>query len=408
MIGAVPVHYYIIGDVHLNLRQPVTDRLFVIFEEILERVAANERIELVLNGDFFEFATLSGDFFSAMPVLAALEQMDRDAPQLFNYFARLTQNGITLHFLAGNHDQELFLEVVQEKVSDLIVAKGGNVRAHLKFPLWMFRPDGNVHIEHGSQYDPNNAVLHPLTIASGPAQVCIYPLGVLMGKFMKSALGDFFNEVTLKSTSSSSFALMGWAIKKYKWRVIKFAWSFIKAAEAVTDYARNHEDIDDVIVAEREELYAQKYKIPVDIVRMVRSFRVVPTIVDPAKTRARLYINRVYLLMFVLLLLPTWLFLPFLFGPFISLLIVPLFKELRRRDLYAGEDSWQMAIAAKGLRVQTNVQYVVFSHNHIQSDEDGYLNTGSLSFPRSGAQPSFLELTSFRGRFQFKHRQVAL
>ena len=175
------IHYrtaFIISDLHIGAGK--TDdcdlELEQSFIEFLKYLySKNDKIELIINGDFLDFAQapVLGDCdlrsestggiplcFTERQSLKKLDSIHKAHRPIFDalrdYLAR--NGGNRLIILPGNHDADLFWPNVREEFIALV---GGSsaVRDNLTFHLESaYYPPGQptVRIEHGHQYDPCN------------------------------------------------------------------------------------------------------------------------------------------------------------------------------------------------------------------------------------------------------------
>ena len=142
-----------LGDVHLTRSTPraVSDDLARLIEE-----HAGDRI--VIAGDLFD---LSADL-PRLPLPQAIEAVFATHSQAKAALGRHIIQGGELWLVSGNHDAELGFgdfRAALEQALDLPL----EARSRLRTTPWFFR-EGNLHIEHGHLYDPDNAPAHPLVV----------------------------------------------------------------------------------------------------------------------------------------------------------------------------------------------------------------------------------------------------
>ncbi|RLB44997.1 MAG: hypothetical protein DRJ42_30900 [Deltaproteobacteria bacterium] len=117
-------------------------------------------VTFVFNGDTFDFLKTPCEGDVAYPThitaalsLAKLERIAAAHPSFFQTVRRLLTASTasrSVVFTAGNHDQELFFEAVQDRIRELI-------GADVVFAGITWR-SGDVLVEHGSQFDPTFAI----------------------------------------------------------------------------------------------------------------------------------------------------------------------------------------------------------------------------------------------------------
>ena len=223
---AAPRDLYVVSDLHLGRgRNPATrrwsrleaflyDEDFVAFCRWLCRDAGRPAV-LVLNGDVFDFLRIEPE-----PAPGAARAERRYGPPLTPEVAAhlvadilaghplfvdglclLLAAGLQVVFLPGNHD----LESQSDEVRGVIrraVAAGLATRqapeealARLGFESWFLHEPGRIWIEHGCQYDPENAFRHHLRRglsrqAAEAAAEGDLPLGNFLQRYLYNAFGS--------------------------------------------------------------------------------------------------------------------------------------------------------------------------------------------------------------------------
>lgn len=143
---------------------------------LTELAARKDCVELVINGDFLDFAQAppwQGDELEAtspdgLPLCFTEDQsitkfraISKAHPSIFSAISRFLaakpDNQLTI--LPGNHDADFFWGRVRSEFADLVCNKDPSCRGRLRFHLdQVYRPALNqrIWIEHGHQYDPCN------------------------------------------------------------------------------------------------------------------------------------------------------------------------------------------------------------------------------------------------------------
>jgi UDP-2,3-diacylglucosamine pyrophosphatase LpxH len=116
-----------------------------------------ENVELIINGDTFDFLTTTPYDTNGMTSPAvALQKLDKIISAHEPFFDALRSfieaPGRSITFLAGNHDIELCFAEVRERICRAIVGATSDVRLHF-CPTRFYRPLPDVYIEHGNHYD---------------------------------------------------------------------------------------------------------------------------------------------------------------------------------------------------------------------------------------------------------------
>lgn len=113
----------------------------------------------------------------------------------FDALARFLAAGGTLVIVKGNHDVELHWPLVRQALRDELVRRAP-ITAHGRPPSEVaasvaFADEGftlgNVHIEHGHQYEPMTSVVGPPVLDAAPTQIN-YPLGSFINRYFINRL----------------------------------------------------------------------------------------------------------------------------------------------------------------------------------------------------------------------------
>jgi UDP-2,3-diacylglucosamine pyrophosphatase LpxH len=149
------------GDDHVYDRQQLVqflDRL------VGEDAGANGKMELIINGDFLEFAQVvpeayalgSGWYWcSEEESLTKLTAILDGHPEIFQQLRMFQERGNIVTLAAGNHDVELYWPAVQAQIR----AIAGNVQFETGHELY-YRYGRRLAIGHGHMYDPANRFEH--------------------------------------------------------------------------------------------------------------------------------------------------------------------------------------------------------------------------------------------------------
>src|SRR4029078_9141469 len=88
----------------------------------------------------------------------------RRYPDVARSFAEHVDRDGALYVVSGNHDAEMGTGNMPASIADILGLRG-YARARIHTTPWFFRL-GNVHVEHGHLYDPDNAPAHPLVVSA--------------------------------------------------------------------------------------------------------------------------------------------------------------------------------------------------------------------------------------------------
>jgi len=175
----------VVSDVHLGHR-PCDE----VASDLARLVSMHPGHEIVLNGDTFNLSCDAPDVHPGASVVA----MIAGHPALEAALARHLAAGDPLTIMAGNHDADVQAPAVEAALVQRFALEAGSA---LRVEPWFVRR-GHVHIEHGQNYDADNAPAHPLAPPSSGTE----PLGValsrrFLGPYGAYALGDRYDATPL-------------------------------------------------------------------------------------------------------------------------------------------------------------------------------------------------------------------
>jgi len=174
-------------------------------------------LAVVLNGDTFDFlriepASRSGTgpdrTFAPLLTPQGAATMARDIlaghPAFADGLAELLAAGHDVVLLPGNHDLEVQWEPVQVAITGVLAGRLEALGAHpgaiarLTFAPWFFHEPGRIWIEHGCQYDPENAFRFPLRrrLAEGSLAATVAERDMPLGNFFQRYLYNAFGSIT--------------------------------------------------------------------------------------------------------------------------------------------------------------------------------------------------------------------
>lgn len=160
----------VVSDLHVGDGTQGGDHFFEQQQEALEGLLAASgpggplgdapQVELVLNGDSFDFLLLLPEpdraRTDAAYGLLKVERVIAAHPRFFAALRRfLEAPGRQITFTIGNHDLELCYAGVRDRLRQAIGAEAGKVRFCLSRA---YEPCPGVTVEHGCQYDPWNSI----------------------------------------------------------------------------------------------------------------------------------------------------------------------------------------------------------------------------------------------------------
>lgn len=421
-------HTVIISDLHLADAEPphprnplwkrfkrkkyFTDRSF---KNFLDEVQKNAQapVELILNGDIFDFDSVTEIPKKKRPFRVTWLEKERglnseenksrykisvilrDHDVWVDALRGFVLNGNRVIFVIGNHDMELHWPGVQEDILHTLDLPQ-EFRTQVRFCEWFYVSNKDTLIEHGNQYDAYcvcNNPIHPL-IRKGFKVYVRLPFGNLAGRYMVNGMGLINPHVE----SNYIMGLGQWLgfFFKYMIRVqpfIAFTWLW---SAAVTLFLSITDGLlpaikDPLTVESRVESIAEKANAAPYMVRALRELHEHPAIFNPLKIMQELWLDRAFLLGGILLL-SFWIFsvlnlitpvsIYWFIGIFLLLFPVLIYYAASvKSDVYAFQDKAleNIPIAAQ----ITKVNRVIHGHTHrpihSQVESIEVLNTGTWS-----------------------------
>lgn len=364
----------VLADLHLTRAgSPAVGTDLVAFV----RAHAGDRI--VFAGDLF-------DLSAENPLLSASEALAAQ-PDVVRALGEHVTRGGELWALAGNHDDDL-VGGDHDALGSALDLRGG-ARERLVQSPWFFRI-GDVHIEHGHLYDPDNAPGHPLV--QGQASLGVH----LMREFIaKAGAYDYLNE-----NADTPLVLFARSFARYGPRAPLVIYRFFHAA--VTALAGSGARYAGPDESARGDLLVDSFAVRMGIdpahARALISAAPSSTLASSLATFQRLYFDRVAATVA-------------LGGG------AALFASGKRRagtialatgalamaaswalghDRYGGTVIERLADGARLVEHTTAARAVVFGHTHHQVSSGSYTNTGSFAFGRGTHRP-YLEIERAEG-----------
>jgi len=189
-----------------------------------DAAARDAPFTLVLNGDVFDLLRIEPDpescggraerRFGPLPTPPVAARMLADIlaghPGFVGALADVLAAGQDVLLVCGNHDLELQWEPVQDEVrravASALAARGApaSALARLEFEPWFHHEPGRIWIEHGCQYDPENAFRFFLRrgLAESPRAAEVVERDMPLGNFFQKYLYNAFGSITFIVPSS--------------------------------------------------------------------------------------------------------------------------------------------------------------------------------------------------------------
>jgi len=368
----------VVADVHVGLDEPKSLRRRV--ETDLARVVADHPgAEIVLAGDIFDLSFAPSVERSGELLGTLLD----DSPNLLGALRAHLAAGHPVTVVPGNHDAALGEEDVEARFRDRLGVQAG---APFSIHPWFVRR-GDVHIEHGHTYDPDNAPIHPLASWDAATE----PLGIQLTRHFVSRIGAGVFSHAQDSTPLKSILR---AFHAYGARApLMIAQYFDTAIRLCIESGPR---LSAIAASERRDgearltNFAEATGLSPSEVARLEAERNTPTHLSRGAMFSRMYFDRVVA---TLLLTSSIVALPR--RPTAGLMAIASLSYLagswsRGHNRYAGMPESYLREAAARVREATRARLVVFGHTHREEDGDGYANTGTFGFPKQPGRPYVL------------------
>ncbi len=337
-------HTFSISDLHLteaepeHPKQPIwklyktrkffIDTTFKVFLDHIQSLAGadknpDEKIELILNGDIFDFDSVmrlpddpkqfKTDWLEKLRGLNAEEAKSRFKMEVIlqdhqGWVAALREfllRGHRVVFIIGNHDIELHWPGVQKTIIEALKLPEEH-RSSVRFCEWFYISNHDTLFEHGNQYDAYclcaNPV-HPL-IKKGRRIVVRMPFGDIANKLMINGMGMLNPHVT--SQYIMSFKEYVRFFFKYLIKIqpgIIFTWFWSAMATLFHSLLEGFMPAikDPLTIERRINEIAQKSNASPRTVRALKEIHVHPAHFNPIKIMQELWVDRalLFLLIFI-------------------------------------------------------------------------------------------------------------
>lgn len=368
----------VVADTHVGVDEPQRLRRQV-QHDLARVVAAHPGAEIVLAGDIFDLSFAPSVGASGEMLGTLLD----DSGSLLGALRTHLGAGHPVTIIPGNHDAALAEPDVERRFRARL---GVQADAPLSIHTWFMRR-GDVHIEHGHTYDPDNAPIHPLASWDAATE----PLGIQLTRHFVSRIGA---GVFSHAQDSTPLKAILRAFDAYGVRApIMIAQYFDTAIRLCIESGPR---LRAVAAAERRDGearlmdFASATGLSASVVARLEAERSAPTHLSRGAMLSRLYFDRV---LATLLLTSSVVALPR--RPSAAIMALGSLAYLvgswsRGHNRYAGMPESYLRDAAVRVRESTGARLVVFGHTHREEDGDGYANTGSFGFPREPGRPYVL------------------
>jgi UDP-2,3-diacylglucosamine pyrophosphatase LpxH len=387
-------------------------RFLNFIQDEIAKKGSEEKLELVLNGDIFDFDSVMKIPLHTRVHISWLEQKRGLFPEeeksrfkmqvilndhkiWVNAIRDFILNGHSVIFVIGNHDIELHWPLVQKEVLSALSLTEEQKKL-VRFCEWFYVSGKDTAIEHGNQYDDYCVAtnpIHPLIRKGKRIQVRL-PFGNITSRYMINGMGLFNPHADtsfLMSLGEYFRFFYKYSIRVHPWLPITWLWSatisfFIALSDGLLPAMR-----DPLFIEQRVEEIAEKSNSTPQTVRILRELHTHPAIFNPVKIARELWLDRLLVLGFIL-------FLSFQIYMFINLsipisqgwfwgaflLMTPLLffysRDIKSEVVASTEEALRQAPLIAQI---THTKRVIFGHTHREMhtfvDTTEVVNTGTWS-----------------------------
>lgn len=424
----------IVSDMHLceaepvNLKFPLwkkfkTRQFFFddVFENFLQHIqnkASGDKVELILNGDIFDFDSVLSlpkephfriswlekkRGLSSRPERSKykIEVILRDHEQFVSAIRNFVIAGNQVVFIIGNHDLEMHYAIVQETILEKLNLPKEFLTA-VQFVEWFYISNQDTLIEHGNQYDPYCVCEDPINpfILGYNYKSIKLPFGNQACRYIMNGMG-FFNP----HVDSNYIMSLGQYVKfflKYMIRAqpsLMITWFWGSVVTLWKSFSESiHVPIREPLKVETKvNEIAEKANAEPRMVRELKELFAAPAGYNPLLLARELWLDRAFLIfisffvIFEILLVIRQVFELSFFWAFIPLfLLLPFFlfysQSIASHVSSFKEPDEKILTMASTI---TNVYRVIYGHTHqIRHEMIGaveHLNSGCWS-------PAFLDV----------------
>lgn len=424
----------VISDLHLceaeptNLKYPLWkkfktrqfffDDTFEIFLRHIEEKSAGQQIELILNGDIFDFDSVTAQPVDPIFHISWLEKhrglyprsersrfkidlILRDHASFVSSLREFVVRGHRVIFVMGNHDLELHFPEVQTEVRRHL-GLPMELQDQVRFVEWFYISNRDTLIEHGNQYDPYCVCEDPVNpFVRGYNFISLkLPFGNLACRYIMNGMG-FFNPhvdsnyiMTLKEYLLFFFKYMA---RAQPGLVFTWFWGSVmtllhSSFDRLAAPIRNPLKIED-----RVSYIAEKSNAEDRMVRELKELFVTPAASNPFLLAQELWLDRAFIifvaffLIFQLMVFARSVYELSFFWAFIPLFaLLPFFLFYSKSiaslvSSYKEPDDRVLAMAS----AITHVNRIIFGHTHHTRHEI----IGSVEHLNPGCwSPAFLDV----------------
>lgn len=388
------------------------DETLVSFLKHIQDKAQNRKIELILNGDIFDFDSVMSLPDNPIYKITWLEKkrglfpkQERSVFKIktiinehYKFFAALSefiQNGNHLVIIPGNHDVELHFPDVQSEIIKALNLSEDQLKS-IRFVDWFYVSNQDTLVEHGHQQDPYCMCENPINpfLLDYNELTIRLPFGNVACRYMMNGLGLFNPHVEknyIMSVQGYLKFFFKYLVKAQPLIIWTWLWGAVATLWHVT-LERFAEPYRGPISLEKKTIEsANKSQTSPAVVRELQELFALPATQNPILIMKELWLDRLFLILFGFVVLGLaanfiqsiisfsfyWVFLVFA-------LLVPFFLFYARSvtSLVSQYKEPSEALLVKQSEL-VGVRRIVYGHTHIARHEFygivEHLNSGSWS-----------------------------
>lgn len=350
----------VVSDLHLTRGTPPA-----LARDFARLLALHRGERLIIAGDLFDRSA------EASP--PSIDELLERHSAVRRALSEHLEAGCEVVIVAGNHDAELGTRGASRELAETL-SLSTSARGRLSIAPWFYR-EGDVHVEHGHLYDPDNAPAHPLVRGADP-------LGV---RFVKSFIAPTGAYAFLNRNDRLPSELFAEAVTRYGARAPHVILTYFTAALRAL-YASGSRHPSAKERAEGDALldaFAEGSGVAAASLRALCTRAPRATLESSWDTFARLYLDRVLGATAVLASLGLAARGHRQAAAGVGALGAATLAVslLVARDRYGGRVVDALVAGAKLVSDLTGARTVIFGHAHTPSERSGYTNPGSFAFP---------------------------
>lgn len=388
------------------------DENFKHFLESMHTQADGQKIELILNGDVFDFDSVTSIPDNPSFRVTWLEKKRglnpeedkaeykihkilEDHPVWVNSLANFIRQGHKVIIIIGNHDLELHFKRVQNAILESLELSDEEL-TQIRFCEFFYISEGDTLVEHGNQYDPfclAYTPVRPFIIRDERVQVRI-PFGNLATRYLINGMG-YFNPYSESNYIMTATEYVRFFFKYMVRTQPLIMWTWFWSSIAVLWVSllnRLAFSVNDPLTYETEiESIAEKANATPRMVREMLQLAVAPATSSPMLVIKELWLDRAFLFLVSFLFLLQIFFIvdrifsfSFYWILLVYLLFLPFFvfySKTITSDVQKVKEPKEKILTLSGLI--TGVNRVIYGHTHRALHEIigpvEHLNSGTWS-----------------------------